>query len=591
MRRYRLYLLFAVLFVSMAHQVAAADYLGIISSAVSNIELGNYNEAASDASKALTLDDNDPLGHTAMGVIFLHTGRFDAAEHEFKKASQLKPDDWRAYYALGMVSIAQNQIAASSAYFKKVSSFPDSASELSALLTYRDYMSGRHITVDAAQIPAIPLAQQTMAMESMHAGKPVLAGQLLVSVLSAPALAGFEENRAPRATFNSTTPIQFPKGVLTWKPKERKDVPVVTGVVSLTANVGMSADVSFVSLFVDDALVGATNCKPFVFSWDTRNHSNGLHEVRMDGASQSGSVISQKTVWVTINNADSRKSTVRTGPEVTALLDRLWHCTRLSESRQLAHYYLAKLYLDCSKPEEAARHLEYAMAYQPDLLDASQLLKRIGVRRQGCTQISRGPVGSRMIALTFDDGPNERTEQLLDVLDKLNVRATFFLVGMVAETKPEIVRDIQAAGHEIENHTYTHRRLHTLSGDQVELELCKGAAVLRAITGRPSLYFRPPGGHVNDVVRQAASKQGLTCIMWTELCSPYEGARANELINFVVGHACDGAIVLMHDGEPGEMSSLPSIVAQLRAQGYRLVTLSELLSAHGSQTASDNRTR
>jgi peptidoglycan/xylan/chitin deacetylase (PgdA/CDA1 family) len=112
----------------------------------------------------------------------------------------------------------------------------------------------------------------------------------------------------------------------------------------------------------------------------------------------------------------------------------------------------------------------------------------------------------------------------------------------------------------------------------VEAELSKNAAIIRAITGKPSLYFRPPGGHASKSTIEASTRLGLTGVFWTLLCSPYEGAKSGGLADYVIKNASDGAIVLMHNGEPGTTAALPKIVVELKAKGYKFVTISELLS-------------
>ncbi|MDI6828445.1 MAG: polysaccharide deacetylase family protein, partial [Armatimonadota bacterium] len=134
-----------------------------------------------------------------------------------------------------------------------------------------------------------------------------------------------------------------------------------------------------------------------------------------------------------------------------------------------------------------------------------------------------------------------------------------------------------ADGHQIENHTYNHLNLTNLTEAEVEMELAKGAAVIRAITGKESRFFRPPGGHGNSVVLQAAARLGLTGVFWSINCSKYEGGSHVVMARSVIDNVTDGAIILMHNGEPTTLQALPQIVSELRNSGYQFVTISEMI--------------
>ncbi len=182
-----------------------------------------------------------------------------------------------------------------------------------------------------------------------------------------------------------------------------------------------------------------------------------------------------------------------------------------------------------------------------------------------------------MVALTFDDGPHpEFTSKLLAVLDKYNVKATFFVVGKMAEKRPDLVREELAAGHEIGNHTYSHANLAKLSeaGAAAELKECEDA--LREITGEKAKYCRPPGGRYDRETVIAASQMGLTTVLWTDNSADYLDLGEKKLQRRVLSRAAPGGIILMHDGVQQTIDVLPAIIEKLRSKGYRFVTLSEL---------------
>ena len=170
---------------------------------------------------------------------------------------------------------------------------------------------------------------------------------------------------------------------------------------------------------------------------------------------------------------------------------------------------------------------------------------------------------AREIALTFDDGPNDKaTPQLLDVLARHGVRATFFVLGGFARQRPELVRAVVAAGHLIGNHTMTHPKLSVTPAAQVRQELAECNAVLEDLTGAAVKFFRPPFGARRPMVLRAAHELGLTPVMWNVTGHDWEAAigEAGILRNLDAGIARNGRAklgsnLLLHDGGHRAMGS------------------------------------
>lgn len=182
----------------------------------------------------------------------------------------------------------------------------------------------------------------------------------------------------------------------------------------------------------------------------------------------------------------------------------------------------------------------------------------------------------KVIALTFDDGPNDKTTPtILKTLADNDVKATFFMVGTGLEYFPETGKAVQAAGHEIGEHTYNHHYLPGLADDQIQQEV-NGAMAKRFydVLGVLPTTLRPPYGAVNTHV---ASMVDMPAIQWGVDSQDWESKNAAAVTQRVVGGAYPGAIVLMHDTQPASVEALPTIIAQLKEQGYTFVTVSELL--------------
>lgn len=179
--------------------------------------------------------------------------------------------------------------------------------------------------------------------------------------------------------------------------------------------------------------------------------------------------------------------------------------------------------------------------------------------------------------MTFDDGPHpEFTPMLLDRLRQLNVRATFFMVGEMAEASPQLARRIAAEGHEAANHSYSHPNLKKLPPAEAEREIEKGAEAIRKACGADPLFFRPPGGNYNDEVLRALAKIGSPLALWTYNPKDFASPPAAEIERGILQNAQNGMIVLLHSGIMQTYDVLPKIVSELRKQGYAFVTLSEM---------------
>jgi peptidoglycan/xylan/chitin deacetylase (PgdA/CDA1 family) len=200
----------------------------------------------------------------------------------------------------------------------------------------------------------------------------------------------------------------------------------------------------------------------------------------------------------------------------------------------------------------------------------------------GC--VRRGPATGRRIALTFDDGPDPYwTSRVLDVLGARAARATFFLVGERAARALEAVRRIAAADHEVGSHGWSHRSLWLCGPRRTEAEIGRAQRFLSDASGRPLRHFRPPWGMVNAAMFGALRRHGQRCVLWSIQPEGLRAVAAARQASDVLRQAHPGAIVNLHDAEGVNraperlLAALPIMIDGLRAAGYDLVTVSELL--------------
>lgn len=194
------------------------------------------------------------------------------------------------------------------------------------------------------------------------------------------------------------------------------------------------------------------------------------------------------------------------------------------------------------------------------------------------------PMDEKVVALTYDDGPHPvYTPQLIDILDKYHVKATFFMIGREMNKHPDIVKDLAKHGHVVANHTYTHPSdIKADTAPQVIRELEDCEETIERLTGSRAHLFRPPKGLMDGTVFTIAQEEGYRTILWT-VCADHHDAPTPELMaKRVVNHIRPGAIILAHDGALYsrwmDVAATPLIIEQLQKKGYRFVTVPELLA-------------
>ncbi len=197
-----------------------------------------------------------------------------------------------------------------------------------------------------------------------------------------------------------------------------------------------------------------------------------------------------------------------------------------------------------------------------------------------------GPNSDPYIALSFDDGPHPRyTSQILDILAEYDVKATFFLLGQEVEEHPWLVQRIDNEGHEIGNHSFTHRNFVWLSWDEIiEEEIKPTGKLIEDITGDYPKLIRPPYGAISERQLESFGRTNYRIVNWSVDTGDYEEENQPEIImarTHLQLHP--GAIVLMHDGG-GDRSNtveiLPEFIEMLQREGFELTTVGDLISRH-----------
>lgn len=195
--------------------------------------------------------------------------------------------------------------------------------------------------------------------------------------------------------------------------------------------------------------------------------------------------------------------------------------------------------------------------------------------------VGRVATTEKVVALTFDDGPSDSTPEVLDMLATAGVSATFYLNGAALDRYPGYGARIARAGHEIGNHTYTHRRMVFVTPATVAREIETTDAAIARTGYRGPVTFRPPHGKKLWALPDYLAEHRRTTVMWDVEPDSAGAPETDRIVDETVMSVRPGSIVLlhvMHDSRSASRAAVPRIVDRLRAEGYRFVTVSELLA-------------
>ena len=217
----------------------------------------------------------------------------------------------------------------------------------------------------------------------------------------------------------------------------------------------------------------------------------------------------------------------------------------------------------------------------PDLAFSSDFSRTSGF------SFSRVPVSGKYIAVTFDDGPHpQNTPRLLDLLRARNIKATFYVIGRNVDLYPQIVRRTVAEGHEIGNHSYTHRLFTKLSDSEVRSDLTRCRDAIGRAAGVQPRTFRPPyGGLLQRQREMLFAEFGYPTILWNVDPLDWKRPGPSVVCARILSHTTAGSIVLAHDLHGSTVDAMPATLDGLLRRGFQFVTVSQLLAMKAEPTA------
>lgn len=184
----------------------------------------------------------------------------------------------------------------------------------------------------------------------------------------------------------------------------------------------------------------------------------------------------------------------------------------------------------------------------------------------------------KVVSISFDAAwGNEQTETLLDILDKYEVKSTFFLVGQWVDKYPDSVKEIASRGHDVGNHSDTHPHMTQLSIEQMQSEITQCNEKIKSLIGKEPTLFRPPYGDYNNEVVKSVMGCNMYCVQWDVDSLDWKNPTPQQMVDRIKSKIQCGSIVLLHNGAENTPEALPLIIEAIKSEGYKIVPISQIL--------------
>lgn len=565
------------------------------------LQTGQFALANTQFSRALATDPRCAEARVGGGVGLLRQGQAQTALQEFEAALSLEPTLTAAHLGRGAALLSLGRWSEAERCYAEVaateglSAVPATAAQAWLRCAQGDYVGARELllslpaSADCALADYV-LAASDFALEPETTRPPTLSSPPIDSYV------GLGSSLAsPNAAWRQSTPlavVAVPLPAPAEEPAPRigqlqiispRPGARVRGQVRLIVQGSLTPPVDYALVTVGGHFAGVSKDLHFAEPLNTIIWPLGRQELQVEAYDAQGRIIGRASVPVWVETGDMTLTEQPRSPEVWVrrqLEGRL--CPELLPG--VAEQLQGEVAWQQGRRREAQAHLTAAFRADPhlprvreELLTVSQELDLPVLHN--AHRVVQGPRAPRAVAVTFDDGPHPKiTPWILDQLDRAGVHATFFLVGKQVEMYPDLTREIQARGHELGSHTYSHPDLTQLTPGDIERELAASRAAIAAATGVQVTLFRPPGGNYDEAVARAVGLWGFTPVFWTcNICDFYRNSRGH-VVEGMGERIAPGGIILLHNGEDLTTEILPALLQRLQADGFQMGTVSELLS-------------
>jgi peptidoglycan-N-acetylglucosamine deacetylase len=571
----------------------ASPFAGLLFTSLNAIEKGEHEQALTPLKQALEIDRNNIFALLTLGTLYLHTGSFNRASKTFGEVKILSPNNAHAQWGEALVALERGNTALAHQQFGAMASIPSYTQTAQKMVQYCRILQGEAgavsqecRTTTEAETDALKIF--IAGWSSLKGGNPQHGESLLRALLTQPEMRVLQESEGVVLLGEEGIPAQGGAATLSKAIELPQTInkngteKTWSGRMMLTPG-KMPAGTATISYQAEGALSAVTNTYPFQVNWNTINTPNGTYTLHTIYYDDSHIEISRLTQGIRLQNTNAPAPTsLLTESERDQANLQVRRLLIPGPSRRAVQFALAERAIGRRDGKEALARIESVVAMDPQFKGAFQSLKRYH-KTVGDTapSIWKAKVQEKVIALTFDDGPKpDLTPPLLAKLAELGIPATFFVVGMMAERHPELVKQMVKEGHEIGNHTFTHPNLTYIPAIAVQRELCRTSALVRQITGKSPRFYRPPGGNFNGAVAECAEALGMGGGYWTidvyKLERPPFGAK--DILKFALPKIQPGSIMLMHNGPTTTIEALTGLKQYLDEHGYKCVTMSQLAS-------------
>lgn len=607
-------------------RACAADSLDAIDRAMGLVQ-SNDSEAARTilaGVQAQTDNADNRLVSCAQGVVAIYTGDTRGAETIFRATLDKDPRQLTALWGVSLCLLARQHVFEATVYLDRAANVAPANTHIKALQSYAYLMLGRLTDAAAAGKTAMdggeksPFLMATLAQIYRQMGyahkalefgsfaaksfygmnflvkDPHICLPLTMTVADSaqvlqqdPVESPSPSTAHPQRTnleleVPATDPLRVQKALSIVLPPPNS---TVCAMQSIRATYTGVRQIKFVIFLADQVMRGMTTEIPYQFEWDADAAEPGEHQLCVRAFDVHGALIAEDAITVT-SAAGKAQVIADTPADVQEMQNRLLEMTMPDPQPLSLFVNLGWWYHDLHETGLAIAAFEKAAAIDPTVEGVLPMLAQLytenGLHALSPTgEIYHGAVtGSKLVALTFDDGPNPLyTQSILSELKKYDAHSTFFLVGKMARLYPDLVLQILADGHELGNHSYTHPNLTKLTSDQIIAEVLRNRSVLKDITGKQTYLFRPPGGDIDQHVIDQIRALDYNIIYWSINTGDYRKHPPQEQAQMIADRVKDGSIILMHDGViDGTLNILPTVLDELNKRGFTFVTVSELMS-------------